>query len=179
MTYVPEEELIAVAHNRDPRAILLFNNQGVLVETIILDAVGNPLAIAYIPTTGEFAVRVSDPGRATTLFILTRKGEVARTIDLAQPGIRSVAALTFFNPKHPSGGQFLIVDAPLTANDPIQNLAFVTDFNGVALNKIDYREELGILAPADVSTITTGENEGALAIVDRTSNELVVFDAGF
>jgi hypothetical protein len=35
---------------------------------------------------------------------------------------------------------------------------------------------LGVLAPADVATITTGKNAGALSIVDRSSNELVVFE---
>ena len=69
----------------------------------------------------------------------------------------------------------MIVDAPFPPNDPIVNMAFITDFNGVLLNKLDYRQELGILLPADVATITTGENAGALSIVDRTSNEVVVF----
>ncbi|HYJ84503.1 MAG TPA: hypothetical protein VEW46_00425 [Pyrinomonadaceae bacterium] len=174
MTYVPEEKLIAVAHNMNPQAILLFDNSGVLVETIAL-TVGRPLAIAYISTTGEFVVRVTDPGKERMLFVLTRNGKLVRTIDLSGTDIRSVAALTFFNPDHRSGGQFLIVDAPFPPTDPIVNMAFITDFNGVLLNKLDYRQELGILLPSDVATITTGENAGALSIVDRTSNEVVVF----
>lgn len=174
MTYVPEDKLIAVAHNMNPQAILLFDNSGVLVETIVL-TVGRPLAITYIPTTSEFVVRVTDPGKEQTLFVLSRSGKLVRTIDLSGTDIRSVAALTFFNPDHKSGGQFLIVDAP-TPNDPtIVNLAFLTDFDGVPLTKLDYRQELGILLPSDVATITTGENAGALSIVDRTSNEVVVF----
>jgi hypothetical protein len=174
MTYVPEDKLIAVAHNMNPQAILLFDNSGVLVETIVL-AVGRPLAITYIPTTSEFVVRVTDQGKERMLFVLSRSGKLVRTIDLSGTDIRSVAALTFFNPDHRSGGQFLIVDAPFPPTDPIVNMAFITDFNGVPLNKLDYRQELGILLPSDVATITTGENAGALSIVDRTSNEVVVF----
>ena len=175
MTYVPQEELIAVAHQRDPKGILLFNQKGALMETVDLSVVGSPLAIAYISTTNEFVVRVSEAGKATTLFVVTRTGQMVRTIDLSQTGIRSVVALTFFNPQHSSGGQFFIVDGPL-AGDAVINLAFVTDFNGTPLNKIDYRAELGVLAPADVATITTGKNAGALSIVDRSSNELIVFE---
>jgi hypothetical protein len=173
MTYVPEDKLIAVAHSNPP-AILLFDNSGVLVETIVC-SVGRPLAIAYIPTTSEFVVRVTDPGKERILFVLSRSGKLVRTIDLSGTDIRSVAALTFFNPDHRSGGQFLIVDAPFPPTDPIVNMAFITDFNGVPLNKLNYRQELGILLPSDVATITTGENAGALSIVDRTSNEVVVF----
>jgi hypothetical protein len=174
MTYVPEEKLIAVAHNTNPQAILLFDNSGVLSETIVLQ-VGPPLAITYIPTTGEFVVRVTGAGKERMLFVLSRSGELVRTIDLSGTAIRAVTALTFFNPDHKSGGQFLIVDGPRVATDPIVNLAFLTDFNGVPLSTLDYRQELGILLPSDVATITTGKNAGALSIVDRTSNEVVVF----
>jgi hypothetical protein len=153
---------------------LLFNQQGTLAETIDVSAVGSPVAIAYIPTTNQFALRVNEAGKAAMLFIVSRTGQLVRTMNLAGTGIRSIVALTFLNPSHPSGGQFFIVDGPL-AGDPIIDLAFVTDFNGQPLMKVAYRDELGILAPADVSTITTGPDAGALGIIDRSSNELVVF----
>jgi hypothetical protein len=174
MTYVTPDNLIAVAHQQTPKAILLFNQKGKLAETIDLSAIGSPVAIAYIPTTNQFAVRVNEAGKATTLFIVSRTGQLVRPMNLTGMGIRSIVALTYFNSSHPSGGQFFIVDGPL-AGDPIINLAFVTDFNGKPLTKVNYRDELGVLNPIDVSTITTGPNAGALAIIDRSSNELVVF----
>ncbi len=113
------------------------------------------MAIAYIPTTNQFAVRVNEAGKAAMLFILSRTGQFVRTMDLTGTGIRTIVALTFFNPSHPSGGQFFIVDGP-PAGGETRNLAFVTDFNGQPLMKVDYRGELGVLTPVDVSTITTG-----------------------
>lgn len=174
MTYVDSEGLIAVAHQTTPKAILLFDKTGALAETIDVSAIGSPVAIAYIPTTNEFALRVNEAGKATTLFIVNRTGQLVRTLNLAGTGIRSIVALTFFNPGDPSGGQFFIVDGPLSG-DPIIDLAFVTDFTGKPLTKVNYRDELGVLTPIDVATITTGPDAGALAILDRSSNELVVF----
>lgn len=174
MTFLDAENLVAVAHQTTPKAILLFNKKGALEETIDVSAVGSPVAVAYIPTTNQFAVRVNEAGKAAMLFILSRTGQLVRTMDLSGTGIRTIVALTFFNPSHPSGGQFFIVDGP-PAGGPIIDLAFVTDFNGQPLMKVDYRQELGVLSPIDVSTITTGPDAGSLAIIDRGSNELVVF----
>ena len=174
MTFLDAENLVAVAHQTTPKAILLFNKLGALEETIDVSAVGSPVAVAYIPTTNQFAVRVNEAGKAAMLFILSRTGQLVRTLDLSGTGIRSIVALAFFNPGHPSGGQFFIVDGP-PAGGEILNLAFVTDFNGQPLMKVDYRGELGVLTPVDVSTITTGPDAGSLAIIDRSSNELVVF----
>lgn len=73
-------------------------------------------------------MRVNEAGKAT-LFILNRTRQLVPTMDLSGTGIRSIVALTFFNPSHPSGGQFFIVDGPPPGGE-IVNLAFVTDFNG-------------------------------------------------
>ena len=69
MTYIPEENVTAVAHQTTPRAILLFDKEGNLAETLDVSAVGSPSAIAYIPSRREFAVRVTE-GHARCLLTL-------------------------------------------------------------------------------------------------------------
>ena len=180
MSYLPDEQLIAVAHQRGPRAILLFDAKGRLAETIDVTAVGSPSAVTYVPSSQEFAVRVAEPGRATSLFFLTRQGQLARTVDLAPAGVRSIVALTHFGgsrlgdgPVRP--GRLLVIDGPATEADPVTDRAVITDLDGRPLGEFNYRKSLGVLAPGDVAEVTTGEHAGALSIIDRSSNELVVF----
>ena len=177
MAYLADEGLLAVAHNRSPRAILLFNAKGQLAETIDVSAAGSPSALAYIPSTREFAVRVTEAGLATVLFIFSRDGKLTRKVDLSNTGLKSVVALTHFGaPRGDFGvGRFLVLDGPLTDADPATNRAVITDLDGNLLSEFDTRKSLGVLAPGDVAEITTGENAGALSIIDRSSNELVVF----
>lgn len=173
MAYLADEELLAVAHQRSPRAILLFNAKGQLAETIDVSAAGSPSALAYIPSTREFAVRVTEPGLATLLFIFARNGQLTRKVDLSATGITSVAALTHFTTQR--SGRLLVLDAPLADADPATNRAVITDLDGTPLNEFDTRKSLGVLNPGDVAEITTGEQAGELSIIDRSSNELVVF----
>jgi hypothetical protein len=170
MAYLADEGLLAVAHARTPRAILLFDKKGQLAETIDVSAAGSPSALAYIPSTREFAVRVTEAGLATVLFIFSRGGRLTRKVDLTATGISSVAALTHFG-----AGRLLVLDGPPTVNDPATNRAVVTDLDGNLLSEFDTRKGLGVLVPGDVAEITTGEQAGALSIIDRSSSELVVF----
>ena len=180
MTYIPEENLTAVAHQTGPRAILLFDKEGNLAETLDVSAVGSPSAIAYIPSRREFALRVTGAANAKTLFILSRDGQLSRTVDLTATGITSVVALTHFGAASGGEGQLLILDAPLTDADPITNRAVITTLDGSLVGDFSTRKSLGVLNPSDVAEITSGPEAGALSIIDRSSNELVVFsmDAG-
>ncbi len=177
MAYVAEEGLLAVAHQRTPRAILLFDKKGQLAETIDVSAAGSPSALAYIPSTREFAVRVTEAGLATVLFIFSREGQLTRKVDLSATGITSIVALTHFGaPRGDFGAdRFLVLDGPVTDADPVTNRAVITDLDGNLLSEFDTRKSLGVLNPGDVAEVTTGEQAGALSIIDRSSNELVVF----
>jgi hypothetical protein len=180
MSYIPAENLTAVAHQTGPRAILLFDKEGNLAETLDVSAVGSPSAIAYIPSRREFALRVTGAANAKTLFILSREGQLKRTVDLTATGITSVVALTHFGAASGGEGQLLILDGPVTDADPITNRAVITTLDGSLVGDFNTRKSLGVLNPGDVAEITSGPEAGALSIIDRSSNELVVFsmDAG-
>lgn len=167
MTYLPDEHLMALGHRNSPAAILLFDNSGALKEQIDVSALGRLRAITYIPSTKQFAVRfASDP---LLVRILSRTGTLVRTIDLSLSGINQVLGLSFFNPNHPSGGEFLMFDGIF------HHTAVVTDFFGNPIKHFDYRAKLGILAASDATAITTGPMEGAFSMVDFSSSEIVVF----
>jgi len=170
MSYLPDEHLIAIAHLNSPRAILLYDNSGSFVEQVNLGVTPfvSPNAVTYIPATMQFAVRVA--GELNKLRIFSRTGALVRTIDLSLIGVDAILGVAFFNPSHPSGGQFLVIDSFLT-NDR----AVITDFNGNLLGEFNYRSKLGVLTPTDVSAITTGPQAGAFSIVDSDGGEVVVF----
>lgn len=86
-------------------------------------------------------------------------------------GLTRITAATFFNPAHPSGGQFLVIDGPT-------NTAVVTDFAGAVLDKFSIRDTLGLLTPTAVTAITTTRDAGAFAISNGENSELVVFRLG-
>jgi hypothetical protein len=166
ITYLPDENLIAATHSNNPRGILFFDKQGQPAGQISTQALGNPLIIGYIPTTQEFAVVFS--AQQTRISILTRAGALSRTIDLAPAGVGRIGTLTFFNPSHPSGGQFLLTDRNT-------NTGIVIDFQGTILSKFEIRDTLQILSPTAVTAITTGPDTGAFAFANGETSEVVVF----
>jgi catechol 2,3-dioxygenase-like lactoylglutathione lyase family enzyme len=174
-TYLPDEHLVAVALTRfgsTPAQIALHDNDGVLVELINASAIGGigrPLDIAYIAPTREFVVvEQTQRGR---LKVLTRSGTLAREIDLAPAGLAGVDALTYFNPLHPSGGQFLIIGRGDGAYR-----AVVTDFQGNAIREFNPREKLGLSFVTGLCAVTTGPKAGLFtAIESAASPEMVVF----
>lgn len=171
-TYMPDEHRIAVAlrqRSSTPAQIALYENDGTLVELIDASAIGGigrPLKIAYIPRTHEFVVmELTQPSK---LKILTRAGALAREIDLAPIGINSISALAYFNPLHPSGGQFLIFASP--------DRAVITDFDGNPISEFNSRDELGLRFVIGASAITNGPLAGAFtALEGAASAEFVVF----
>ncbi|HVF43905.1 MAG TPA: hypothetical protein VM936_12870 [Pyrinomonadaceae bacterium] len=180
MTYIPEETSTAVAHQTGPRAILLFDREGNLAKTLDVSAVGSPSAVAYIPSRREFAVRITGNANAKTLFVFSREGRLSRTVDLSATGVISIAALTHFGAASGGEGQLLVLDAPLTDADPVTNRAVITTLDGSLVGDFNTRKSLGVLNPGDAAEITSGKDAGLLSIIDRSSNELIVFsmDAG-
>jgi len=165
MTYLPNERLIAVSHG-DPDAILLYDGSGTLVEHLDVSALGSPQQIAYIRPTREFAVRFS--GEGSLLRILTRSGALVRTLDLSSIGMSGVYGVTYFEPTHRRAGELLLVDS---------QQAFVTNLNGDLIKVFDYREALGVLSPADVSTVSTRSLASPrFGMLDIDNSEIVVFE---
>jgi hypothetical protein len=165
LTYIPAEGLIAAAHPNNPRGILLFKGPKPAGQIDTSQLGGAPRAISFIPTTNEFILVFNN--QKSKLSILTREGALSRTIDLAPAGVASIAAVTYFNPNDPSGGQFLVFDNSL-------NLVVVTDFNGRKIREFD-RAAFNVLNPSSVTSITTGPDAGAFALVNSENSELIVF----
>jgi hypothetical protein len=178
ISYLSAEQLIAVAHANAPRAILLFRNDGTLHSQIDLSPaslgqnLGGLIAVAYIPATNQFAVRFNGAGldplaERRKVRIISRTGTLVRTIDLTCTGTRGIAGLEYFNPAHPSGGQFIITGSA--------NRIIITDFNGNLVGEFNSRVKLGLITPNDIASITTGTQAGAFSIIDSNSGEMVVF----
>ena len=166
LTYIPGEQLIAAAHPNNPRGILLFS-QAKPADQIDTSQLGNPAVISFIPTTNEFVLVFAN--QRSQLAFLTRQGGVSRkSIDLAPQGIARIAAVTYFNPGHPSGGQFLLFDNT-------KDLAVITDFNGKKLDEFGIKKAFGVLNPSAVAAITTGSDAGAFALANAENSEIVVF----
>jgi hypothetical protein len=171
VTYLPDEQLIAVAHANTPRGIQLFNEQGQpagTIDTTQLGA-GPPVILNYLPETREFGI-VFRNGPQNKLMRLQRNGAgFSDPIDFAPAGIQKISAVTFFNPAKTGSGQFLVFDNT-------QDLFVVTDFNGASLSQpLSIRDNLRVLNPTAVTAITSGADAGAFAICNSENSEVVVF----
>lgn len=132
---------------------------------------GNIRGVEYIPATQQFAARL---GQSLLLVrILSRAGSVVRLIDFTPTGLKAVGGVAYFNSSHPSGGQFLVLEADAGAG---RHRAVVTDFDGNLLGEFDCREKLGVLAATDLAHVSTGPQAGAFSLVDFDSSEIVVFN---
>jgi hypothetical protein len=167
LSYLPDEHRIAVAQRAcfPSCVILLYDNSGTLVDQVPVGL--NLVAMAYIPTTKQFVG--TRPGLPTTLLFFSRTGGLVNTIDVSGTGIDAVTGIAFFNPSHPSGGEFLLLSSVNT------HQAFVVDFTGGFIQQFDYKDKLGVVTASDVGSITTGPLAGAFSIVSSDTSELVVF----
>lgn len=172
VTYLPDEQLIAVAHANNPRGIQLFNEQGQpagVIDTSQLGA-GPPVILSYLPETREFGIVFRNNPAQNQLSRLKRDGTgFSNPIDFAPAGIQKITAVTFFKPSGATSGQFLVFDNT-------QDLFVVTDFAGTKLSQsFSIRDSLRVLNPTAVTTITTGPDAGAFALCNAENSEVVVF----
>jgi hypothetical protein len=165
VAYLPDEKLIALTRSTSTPTIRLFNENGQLAEEVGFDpAFIRVFAITYLPKAQEFIV--STQQRLSTLFVLSRKGALRRTIDLSSTGIARASSVAFLPMRLP--GQLLITDRDSTRG------VFI-GLEGQKLGEFDFKRDLQVLRPGEVSAITTGDDAGAIAVVDTDNSELVVF----
>lgn len=176
LSFLPDLHLIAM-----PRrgfcplcSIGLFTSDGGLAGTVDLSGLdlGPANAISYIPSTHQF-VATFPPSK--NLYVVSFEGSLVRTIDLTSTLLSGPAAVTFFNPTHPTGGQFLILESPGGGVPTGTHRAIVTDFYGGVLAEFDYLDTLGVWFPGGISEITTGPFSGAFSVLDQRGGWLTVF----
>jgi hypothetical protein len=107
----------------------------------------------YLPPLREFVARSG--ADATTLLFFSRTGQLVNSLDLSGLGI-GIAAIAFFNPGDPSGGNLLI------SSGPFAHQLLVVDLNGTVIQQFDYRAALGVVAIQDLAAITTGPQAARL-----------------
>ena len=163
VAYLPAEHKFAV-NDRNVRVLNIFDGNGSLLETIQLPKRANGLA--YIAATNQFAVKYA--GDPRTIHILNRDGSPARDIDLSALPIVTGGLLTYFNPSHPSGGEFIV-------NDVSSSTLFVVDFNGSLISSFNHHDKLGVLRPGGLTAISSGADAGKFAIAETDSSEAVIF----
>ena len=180
MTYLPNEHLIAIVHGNNPRAILLFKNDGTLDSQVDLSPAslgqnfGAPSTITYIPVANQFVVGFNgingspdQPAERRRLRVFSRTGTLVRTIDLACTGTGGIGALAYFDDPGGGGGRFIILGSA--------GRILITDLDGHLLREFNSRVKLGLLSRTDIATITTGPLAGAFCIVDSSGGEIVIF----
>jgi len=187
LTYLPGEHLIGMTHSNNPRAIVLFNNDGTVNSQINLSPaalgqnLGPPIGITYIPATNEFVVGFNginggpgQPAERRRLRVFSRTGTLVRTLDLTCTGSNGVAGLTYFDDPGGGGGRFMIAGSA--------GRVFVTDLNGNSRNangllfrEFNVRAKFGLFGATDIAAITTGPQAGAFAMFDSNSGEFVIF----
>jgi len=164
-TYLSNEHLIAFVYNTSPRSFLLFDNQGAWVGNVWQNgsfrgpvtyiAPFDQLAMRFLPGTG---IRIID----------AQTGADVRSIDLTSLGINVFTGMAYFNPKHPTGGEFLLFRAA-------DHTAFVLDFNGQLLHTFDTASTLGLSLSGSVTAIQTSIGCGMFAANDLDRNQIVEF----
>jgi hypothetical protein len=169
LSYMPDEHRIVIGHRAAPRGVLLYDGAGGFAELVNVPPPpgGTLRGLEYIPTTQQFAGRV---GTNALMRIFSRTGAPIRTIDLTPAGIVAVGGTAYFDPTHPTGGRFLVLDGSTATHR-----AIVTDFDGLLLSDFSYRDKLNALVAADVAYISTGPQAGAFSLVDSDNSELIVF----
>ena len=187
LAYLPDEHLTAIVRQnpQNARAILLFNNDGTLNSQLSLSPtslgqnLGQPLTIAYIPSTHEFVVGfnggpLNPAAERRRLRVFSRTGTLVRTVDLTSTGTGAVVGFDYFDDPNGGGGRFLILGSA--------GRVFVTDLNGDSRNsqgflfrEFNIRVKFGLITRSDITAITTGPLAGAFAVVDASGGEVVIF----
>ena len=169
LSYLPDEHRIALSQTGcSPNCVIfLYDNSGNLVDQVPVGV--DLLAMAYIPTTKQFAGANPWGGNPTILLFFASDGALINSINLSPIGIDGIFGLTFFPSGVSSGGEFLLLSSPNT------HQAFVIDSAGKLLKRFDYKTVLGTVNARDVATITTGPLAGAFSLVSLDTSEIVIF----
>lgn len=171
-TFVPTEQRYAVtmrARSGNPPELFFYDLAGTLVERLDLAGamagLGAPQSVAFMADRYLFAIKGSaSPSR---LRLFDRLGALQGELDFAGLGLGSVWAFAYAAPTASRGARFVIADW-------LGTRLVVVDEGGLVHAEIDYRRALGIVEPVPMAVLQGGRWDGALAIADEGTSELVV-----
>ncbi len=167
LDYVAPEGLIALPkRGPNPREILMFSGEN-LVESVFLGMTQfeRVAALAYVPSTNQFATRRVDFPRQVDFF--NRNGTFDHAVDLTAliPNTESIIDLAYFVPTGGGEGRLMVV-AGKRLLDVTLSGELVGEYSTVPLTA-DYI--------ASLKAISSGPKAGAWVGLDTHTDELLVF----
>jgi hypothetical protein len=160
IAYMPDEHRTVVAHRNAPKALLLYNEVGTLVEEIDVSATAGASLlnhVAYVPSTQEFYLRLVESTQR--LRVVSRTGTFVRDVDLSGTGAPGFGTMV-----HAGGNLIIYTGVSLIR----------TDLDGVLLATYPVAP---LRAPqlSGITAITTGPHAGKFAACDSSGAEVIVF----
>lgn len=159
VTYMEGEDKILLAHRNLPRALLLYDQGGKLLEQIDVSAVSPaPLSsVVFVPSTNEFYLRLSEV--TPRLRVLSRTGAFVRDVDLSGTGATGFGPMTV-------DGSDLVISTNIGLIRVDLNGALLATYSAAPLRA----PQLGGL-----TKITSGPDAGKFAVCDSSNAEVIVF----
>ena len=184
--YIPQDDIVGTLRQApgNQRAILLFNLNGTLNSQISLTPaslgqnLGQPVGLAYLPTSDEFVVSFNGaPGNEgferQRLRVFSRAGALVRTIDISATGTAGVGAIEYFQDPDSGEGRLMLLSGSRVIVTDLNGSS--RDPNGFLLREFNSRVKFGLITRSDIAAITTGPLAGAFAITDGSGGEVVTF----
>lgn len=167
MTWIDEEGLYAILRVSSGE-LWMVDPQGNKVSTLDLSAHAPIQAIDYIPARRQFAVLSGAVGSKQEIHLVTRDGTAVGEFDLNElSGIHSAVSMTTYT--------WNASPAFVVGQTPEEGTEFVAfDLNGDRLWRMDYRDELDIVYPANMSAVD-GKFVQAFAVSDPGSSKISLF----
>jgi hypothetical protein len=168
-TYLNNEHLIAAILS-SPHGFTFYDNHGSPAGNLpVSGAFSSP--VTYIAPFDQLAVRVKEgTGVNPGIRILDAKtGVDVKFIDLTEVFPHGAFnGIAYFNPQHPSGGEFLLFRGA-------DNTGTVIDFNGRVIRTFDAAATLGLYYATSVTAMETPIGCGMFAANDLDRNQIVEF----
>lgn len=167
MTWIDEEGVYAILRVSSGE-LWMVDPQGNKVSSLDLSAHSPIQAIDYIPSTKQFVLLRGAVGSKQELHLVTREGTAVGEFDLSElAGIDSAVSMASYH--WGSAPAFVVGQTPEAGT---QFVAF--NLNGDRLWQMDYREELDIVYPANLSSVD-GNFVQAFAVSDPGSSKISLF----
>lgn len=167
MTWVEREGRYAVLRASSGE-IWFVDEQGTTQDTLDLSAHMPIQAIDYLPSTGQFALLCGDIAQGQEIHLVERDGSESGEYELAAlSGIDQAVSMASY--QHAGRLTFVVAQTPEQGSSM---RAF--DLEGARYWDLDYRKALGIVYPANLTTVDM-EIVPSLAVTDPGSSRISVF----